>query len=83
MFDFLLVMTSKQVVVAFALLGALLSTFPKSLSNLVVSCFGNKRLHNRELAIRQTKKLFVTAGYATMSLSILLFIVSGFIIDLS
>jgi hypothetical protein len=83
MFDFLLVMTSKQVVVAFALLGALLSTFPKSLSSLVVSCFGNKRLHNRELAIRQTKKLLVTVGYATMSLSILLFIVSGFIIDLS
>ena len=83
MFDFLFVMTSKQVVVAFALLGALLSTFPKSLSNLVVSCFGNKRLHNRQLAIRQTKKLFVTVGYATMSLSILLFIVSGFIIDLS
>lgn len=83
MFDFLLVMTSKQVVVAFALLGALLSTFPKSLSNLVVSCFGNKRLQNRQLAIRQTKKLFVTVGYATMSLSILLFIVSGFIIDLS
>jgi len=83
MFDFLLVMTSKQVVVAFALLGALLSTFPKSLSNLVVSCFGNKRLHNRQLAISQTKKLFVTVGYVTMSLSILLFIVSGFIIDLS
>ena len=83
MFDFLLVMTSKQVVVAFALLGALLSTFPKSLSNLVVSCFGNRRLHNRQLAIRQTKKLFVTVGYATMSLSILLFIVSGFIVDLS
>ncbi|NBT42470.1 MAG: hypothetical protein EBT20_18760 [Alphaproteobacteria bacterium] len=83
MLDFLLVMTSKQVVVAFALVGALLSTFPKSLGNLVVSCFGNKRLHNRELAIRQTTKLFVTVGYSTMFLSILLFIVSGFIIDLS
>ena len=83
MLDFLLAVTSKQVVVAFALLCALLSTFPKSLGNLVVSCFGNKRLHDRELAIRQTAKLFVTVGYTTMSLSILLFIVSGFIIDLS
>ena len=83
MLDFLLIMTSKNIVVSLAIMGAILTTFARALSSFVVSIIGDRRFESRDLAVNRIAKGFSTSGYAAMSVSILLFIVSGFIIDLS
>ena len=83
MLDFLLIMTSKNIVVSLAIMGAILTTFARALSSFVVSLIGDQRFASRDLAVTRIARGFSTSGYVAMSLSILLFIVSGFIIDLS
>ena len=83
MLDFLLLVTSKNIVVSLAIIGAILTTFGKALSGFVVSLIGDRRFESRDLAVNQIARGFSTIGYVAMSLSIFLFIVSGFIIDLS
>ena len=83
MLDSLLLMTSKNIVVSLAVLGAILTTFARVLSSFVVSLIGDRRFESRDLAVNRIAKGLSTIGYAAMSVSIFLFIVSGFIIDLS
>ena len=83
MLDSLLLMTSKNIVVLLAVMGAILTTFARALSSFVVSLIGDRRFESRDLAVNRIAKGFSTIGYAAMSISIFLFIVSGFIIDLS
>ena len=83
MLDFLLLLTSKNIVVSLAVMGAILTTFARALSGFVVSLIGDRRFESRDLAVNWITKGFSTSGYAAMSVSIFLFIVSGFIIDLS
>ena len=83
MLDFLLIMTSKNIVVSLAIMGAILTTFARTLSSFVVSMIGDRSFESRDLAVNRIAKGFSTSGYAAMSVSIFLFIVSGFIIDLS
>ena len=83
MLDFLLLMTSKNIVVSLAIMGAILTTFARALSSFVVSLIGDRRFESRDLAVNRIAKGFSTSGYVAMSVSIFLFIVSGFIIDLS
>tara|TARA_B100000989_G_C19307942_1_gene371275 strand:+ start:373 stop:603 length:231 start_codon:yes stop_codon:yes gene_type:complete len=75
-------MTSKNIVVSLAVMGAILTTFARALSGFVVSLIGGRRFQSRDLAINTIAKGFSTSGYVAMSMSIFLFIVSGFIIDL-
>ena len=82
MLDFLLLVTSKTIVVSLAIMGAIFTTFARALSTLVVSLIGDQRLQSRDLAINRIARGFATIGYVAMSVSIFLFIVSGFIIDL-
>ena len=82
MLDFLLHMTSKPMVVSLAILGAILTTFARALSSIVVSLIGDRRFQSRDLAINLIAIGLSTSGYVAMSVSIFLFIVSGFIIDL-
>ena len=82
MLDFLLLVSSKSIVVSFALVGAILTTFARALSSFVVSLIGDRHFRCRDLAINRIAKGFSTSGYVAMSVSIFLFIVSGFIIDL-
>ena len=82
MLDFLLLMTSKNIVVSLAVMGAILTTFARALSGFVVFLIGHRRFESRDLAVNWIAKGFSTSGYAAMSVSIFLFIVSGFIIDL-
>ena len=82
MLDFLLLITSKNLVVSLAIMGAILTTFARALSGFVVSLIGDRRFESRDLAVNWITKGFSTSGYAAMSVSIFLFIVSGFIIDL-
>ena len=83
MLDFLLLMTSKNIVVSIAIMGAILTTFARTLSSFVVSMIGDRSFESRDLAVNRIAKGFSTSGYVAMSVSIFLFIVSGFIIDLS
>ena len=83
MLDFLPLMTSKNIVVSLAVMGAILTTFARALSGFVVSLTGDRGFESRDLAVNRIAKGFSTSGYAAMSVSIFLFIVSGFIIDLS
>ena len=83
MLDFLLIMTSKNIVVSLAIMGAILTTFARALSSFVVSMIGDRQFESRDLAVNRIAKGFSTSGYAAMAVSIFLFIVSGFIIDLS
>ena len=82
MLDSLLLMTSKNIVVSLAVLGAILTTFARVLSRFVVSLIGDRQFESRDLAVNRIARGFSTSGYVAMSLSIFLFIVSGFIIDL-
>ena len=82
MLDFLLLVTSKNIVVSLAIMGAILTTFSRVLSGFVVYLIGDRRFESRSLAVNRIAKGFLTSGYAAMSVSIFLFIVSGFIIDL-
>ena len=83
MLDFLLLVTSKNIVVSLSIMGAILTTFAKALSGFVVSLIGDWWFESRDSAVNRIAKGFSTSGYVAMSLSIFLFIVSGFIIDLS
>ena len=82
MLDFLLLVTSKTIVVSIAIMGAILTTFARAMSTFVVSLIGDRRFQSRDLAINRIARGFSTSGYLAMSVSIFLFIVSGFIIDL-
>ena len=83
MLDFLLIITTKNIVVSLAIMGAILTTFARALSSFAVSVIGDRRFESRDSAVNRIAKGFSTSGYAAMSVSIFLFIVSGFIIDLS
>ena len=83
MLDFLLIVTSKNIVVSLAIMGAFLTTFAKALSSFVLSLIGDRWFESRDSAVNRIARGFSTSGYAAMSVSIFLFIVSGFIIDLS
>ena len=82
MLEFLYLLSSKFVVVATAIVGALL---------VFVAPFVN-RLFSRQRAqtadskmshfVSKVTALFVFGGYGIMLLSVLLFIVAGFIVDL-
>ena len=56
MLDFLLHMTSKPMVVSLAILGAILTTFARALSTIVVSLIGDRRFQRRDLAINLIAK---------------------------
>ena len=79
MLDFLLLISSKSIVVSLAILGAILTTFARALSSFVVLLI---EFQSRDLAIKRIAKVLTTSGYLAMTVSIFLFIVSGFIIDL-
>ncbi len=79
MLDFLLLISSKPIVVSLAILGAILTTFARTLGSFVALFI---EFEIRELAIKRIVKVLTTSGYLAMTVSIFLFIVSGFIIDL-
>ncbi len=82
MLDFLFWISAKKIVVAFAFLGAFFVTIAPEASK-----FAERRLNTRSdqevsLLAQALEKFFVRVGYAFAGLSITLFIVAGFIVDL-
>jgi len=74
--------TSKTVVVTLAIIGAVFSTFAKVIGGAVVSVLFGARVKSQKAVRNKIAKILVWLGYAAMSISIFLFIVSGFIVDL-
>ena len=74
--------TSKVIVVSLAVVGAGLTTFAKGIGGVAVAVLGVGRVRNPKAVRNKITKILVWLGYSAMSLSVFLFIVSGFIVDL-
>jgi ribonuclease PH len=74
--------TSKVIVVSLAVIGAGLTTLARGIAGAVVAVLGFGRVQNPKAVRNKITKILVWLGYAAMSLSVFLFIVSGFIVDL-
>ena len=82
MIEFIILVTSKVVVVSLAILGAIFTTFAKVIAGAVVAGLSGSQIQNTLTIQNKIAKFLVLLGYAAMSVSIFLFIVSGFIVDL-
>jgi len=80
--EFALLATSKAVVVTLAIIGAVLTSFSKVIAGAVAYVLSGTRVQSPNAVRNKIAKILVWLGYAAMSISIFLFIVSGFIIDL-
>ena len=81
MIEFVLLATSKTIVVSLAVTGAALTTFAKGIGGAVVAVLGVGRIQSPEATRNKITKILVWLGYIAMSMSVFLFIVSGFIVD--
>ena len=82
MTEFALLATSKAVVVTLAFIGAVLTSFAKVIAGAVAYALICAGVQSPKALRNKIAKILVWLGYAAMSTSIFLFIVSGFIIDL-
>ena len=82
MIELVLLATSKATVVSLAVIGAGLTTFAKAIGGAVVAVLGVGRVQNPKAVRNKITKTLVWLGYIAMFLSVFLFIVSGFIVDL-
>ena len=81
MIEFVLLATSKTIVVSLAVIGAGLTTFAKGIGGAAVAVLGVGRIQSPEATRNKITKILVWLGYIAMSVSVFLFIVSGFIVD--
>ena len=81
MIELVLLATSKTIVVSLAVIGAGVTTFAKVIGGAVVAVLGVGRIQSREATRNKITKILVWLGYTSMSMSVFLFIVSGFIVD--
>ena len=82
MLEFLFWISAKQNVVALALLGAALVTIAPQVRKWVEQKQKSGSDHKRPLLAQDLEKIFIRVGYAFVGLSITLFIIAGFIVDL-
>ena len=82
MLEFLFWISAKKNVVALALLGAALVTIAPQVRKWVEQKQKSESDHKRQLLAQTLEKLFIRVGYAIVGLSITLFIIAGFIVDL-
>ena len=82
MIELVLLVTSKAIVVSLAVIGAGLTTFAKGIGGAVVAVLGGERIQRPKAVRNKITRVLVWLGYTAMSLSVFLFIVSGFIVDL-
>ena len=81
MIELVLLATSKSIVVSLAVIGAGLTTFAKGIGGGVVAVLGVGRIQSPQATRKKITKILVSLGYTAMSMSVFLFIVSGFIVD--
>ena len=82
MLEVLFWISAKKIVVAFALLGATVVTIAPKISKWAEPKENSENNHKRKLLPQNLEKFLVRVGYTFVGLSISLFIVAGFIVDL-
>ena len=82
MLEFLFWISAKKNVVALALLGAVLVTISPQVRKRGEQKQESESDHKRQLLAQPFEKIFIRLGYALVGLSITLFIIAGFIVDL-
>ena len=82
MLEFLFWISAKKIVVAFAFLGAIFVTIAAKVSKFAERRINSGSNQKGSLLAQALEKKFVRVGYAFVGLSITLFIIAGFIVDL-
>ena len=82
MLEILFWISAKKIVVAFALLGATFVTTAPKISKWAEPKENSDKNCNQKLSRQNLEKFLVRVGYTFVGLSISLFIVAGFIVDL-
>ena len=82
MLEILFWISAKKNVVAFALLGATVVTIAPKISKWAEPKENSARNYKQKLLPQNLEKFLVKVGYTFVGLSISLFIVAGFIVDL-
>ena len=82
MLEILFWISAKKIVVAFALLGATVVTIAPKISEWAEPKKNSDSNYQRKLSSQNIEKFLVRVGYTFVGLSISLFIVAGFIVDL-
>ena len=82
MLELLFWISAKKNVVALALLGAALVTIAPQVRKWLEQKQRSKSDRKRQLLAQDLEKIFTRVGYAFVGLSITLFIIAGFIVDL-
>ena len=82
MLEFLFWISAKKIVVAFAFLGAVFVTIAPKASKFVEWRINSGSNQEGSLFANAIEKFLVRVGYAFVGLSITLFIIAGFIVDL-
>ena len=82
MLEILFWISAKKIVVTFALLGATVVTIAPKISEWAEPKEGAKKNYTRKLLPQNLETFLVRVGYTFVGLSISLFIVAGFIVDL-
>ena len=82
MLELLFWISAKKIVVAFALLGATFVTIAPKISKWLEPKENSDSNYQHKLLPQNVEKFLVRVGYTFVGLSISLFIVAGFIVDL-
>ena len=82
MLDFLFWISAKKIVVALAFLGAVFVTIAPKASKFAERWINSGSNQQGSLLAQTLEKFLVRVGYAFVGLSITLFIIAGFIVDL-
>ena len=82
MLEFLFWISAKKIVVVFAFLGAIFVTIAPKASKFAERWMKSGSNQAGSLLAQTLEKLLVRVGYAFVGLSITLFIIAGFIVDL-
>ena len=82
MLEILFWISAKKIVVAFALLGATVVTIAPKISEWAEPKEKSEGNYTRKLLPQNIEKFLVRVGYTFVGLSITLFVVAGFIVDL-
>ena len=82
MLEILFWISAKKVVVAFALLGATFVTTAPKIRKWAETKENSDKNYKQKLSPQNLEKFLVRVGYTFVGLSITLFIIAGFIVDL-
>ena len=82
MLDFLFWISAKKIVVTFAFLGAVFVTIAPKASKFAKRNISSGSNQEGSFLAQTLEKIFVRVGYGFVALSVALFIIAGFIVDL-